>query len=61
MVIRLYNYDDRDTEIDLTLWGSFNAAVKTNLIEEEEEPLKMNKNDLQMKVGHHEITTLKFK
>ena len=61
MVIRLYNFDDRDTEIDLTLWKSFKAAIKTNLIEEEEEPLRMNKNDLQLIVGHHEITTIKFK
>ena len=61
MVIRFYNFDDRDTEIDLTLWKSFKAAIKTNLIEEEEEPLRMNKNDLQLIVGHHEITTIKFK
>ncbi len=61
MVIRLYNFDDKDTEIDLILWKSFNAAIKTNIIEEEEELLKINENNLQLKVGHHEITTIKFK
>jgi alpha-mannosidase len=61
LVIRLYNFDDENTEVDLTLWESFNAAIKTNLIEEDKEPLIMNKNDLRMKVGHHEITTLKFR
>ncbi|KPL15565.1 MAG: hypothetical protein AMS26_07355 [Bacteroides sp. SM23_62] len=61
MVIRLYNFDDRDTDVDLTVWKAFNTAVKTNLIEEEEEPLKMNKNLLQLKVGHHEISTIKFR
>jgi len=61
MVIRLYNYGDKDTEIDLTLWKSFDSAIKTNLIEEEEEPLSMKKNDLQLMVGHHEIKTIKFK
>jgi len=61
MVIRFYNFDDRDTEVDLTLWKSFDAAVETNLIEEEVKPLRLDKNDLQLKVGHHEITTIKFK
>jgi alpha-mannosidase len=61
MVIRLYNFDDRDTEMDLTLWNSFNNAIETNLIEEEEEPLSINNNDLQLSVGHHEIKTIKFK
>ncbi len=61
MVIRFYNFDDRDTEVDLTLWKSFDSAYKTNLIEEEVETLKMNRNDLHMGVGHHEITTIKFK
>ena len=61
MVIRLYNFADEDSEIDLTLWESFNAAIKTNLIEEDKEPLIMNKNDLKLTVGHHEITTIKFK
>ena len=61
VVIRLYNFADEDAEIDLTLWESFDAAIKTNLIEEDKEPLIMNKNGLQLKVGHHEITTIKFK
>lgn len=61
MVIRLYNYDDRDTDVELSLWKSFNHAFKTNLIEEEEEPISMEKNDLNLRVGHHEIITLKFK
>jgi alpha-mannosidase len=61
MVIRLYNYDDKDTEADLTLWKSFDSAIRTNLIEEEEEPLKINKNGLQLCVGHHEIKTIMFK
>ena len=61
MVIRLYNFDDSDAEMDLSLWKSFKSAFKTNLIEEEEETLKLNRNDLHMGVGHHEITTIKFK
>jgi alpha-mannosidase len=61
MVIRLYNFDDEDSEIDLSFWKSFDSAYKTNLIEEEVETLKMNRNDLHMGVGHHEITTIKFK
>jgi alpha-mannosidase len=61
MVVRLYNFDDEDSEVDLSLWKSFDAAIKTNLIEEEEESLGLEKNKLQMKAGHHEIITLKFK
>jgi alpha-mannosidase len=61
LVIRLYNFADEDAEIDLNLWRSFDTAVETNLIEEDKEPLIMDKNDLQLKVGHHEITTIKFK
>lgn len=61
MVIRLYNFDDEDSDVDLSFWKSFDAAIKTNLIEEEEESLGMKNNNLQMKAGHHEIVTLKFK
>ena len=61
LVIRLYNYDNKDTEVDLTIWKSFNTAIETNLIEEEEKPLRLDQNDLQLKVGHHEIKTIKFK
>jgi alpha-mannosidase len=61
MVIRLFNYDDHDTEINLNLWKSFNAAIETSLIEEEGKPLTLDKNELQLKVGHHEIKTIKFK
>ncbi len=61
MVIRFYNFDDRDTDVNLTLWKSFDEASKTSLIEENESQLIVNKNDLHMKVGHHEITTIKLK
>ncbi len=61
MVVRFYNYEDQDTEVELTLWKSFDAAIETNLIEEEGKLLTLDKNDLQLKVGHHEIVTIKVK
>jgi alpha-mannosidase len=61
MVIRFYNFDERDTNVNLTLWKSFDGASKTSLIEEEEGQLIVKNNDLQLKVGHHEITTIKLK
>jgi len=61
MVIRFYNIDEEDTEVDLSLWKSFDTAIETNLIEEEEGPLRLDKNGLYMEVGHHEIKTIKFK
>ncbi len=61
LVIRLYNYGDKETETDLWVWKTFDTAIKTNLIEEEQAPLNMDGNSLQMKVGPHEIATIKFK
>jgi alpha-mannosidase len=61
LVLRLYNFKDVDSEVELSFWRPFSNAFETNLIEEEEKPLKMNGNSLHLKVGHHEIKTLKLK
>jgi alpha-mannosidase len=61
MVIRMYNYEDADTGVDLTIWKAFGKAIETNLIEEEEKSLAIEGNKLKIHVGHHEIKTIKLK
>jgi alpha-mannosidase len=61
MVIRMYNYEDADTGVELLIWKAFGKADETNLIEEEKKSLAMEGNKLKLDVGHHEIKTVKLK
>ena len=61
MVIRMYNYDNLDTKVDLTVWKAFGEAVETNLIEEEKKSLAIEGHKLKLQVGHHEIKTIKLR
>lgn len=61
VVIRFYNLDGNDSKVKLQLFKEFNQAFKTNLIEEEEAKLKLNKKDLKVDIGKFEIGTIKLK
>ncbi len=61
VAIRFYNLDGHKSEVNLSLWKSFNKAFDTNLIEEVEAELKIKKKNLKVEVGKYEIATIKLK
>jgi alpha-mannosidase len=60
VILRVYDIEGKDTETTLSLFVPLKTAEKTNIIEEEGTPLKLTKNGLPVKVGHHAIETLKL-
>jgi alpha-mannosidase len=61
MVIRFYNIDKKESEANFLFWKPFEKAFATNLIEEEKKQLKIDKNTMRLKVGHHAVETVKLK
>ncbi len=60
MVIRLYEVEGKDAEVDLNTFFPVAKSEHVNMIEEEGRPLPCQKNSLKLKVGHHSIETLKL-
>jgi alpha-mannosidase len=60
VILRVYDIEGRDVETTAGLFVPLKTAEKTNIIEEEGTPLKLTKNGLPVKVGHHAIETLKL-
>jgi alpha-mannosidase len=59
-VLRIYDIEGKDSEATVGLFVPLKSAEKTNIIEEEGAPLKLGKNGLTVKVGHHAVETLKL-
>ena len=61
LVIRFYNPYNKETEANFSLCKQFEKVFSTNLIEEEKQLLELKNKNLQVRIGHHAIETLKFK
>jgi len=60
VTIRCYDIEGKDTDVQLNFFFPVGKAELINIIEEEGRSLPAPKNNLQLKVGHHPIETLKL-
>ncbi len=61
VVVRFYDIEGKASEVRLEVFAPLAGAVRTNIIEDEEAPLKVLKNGVTIPVGHHAIETLKLR
>ena len=61
VVVRLYNLNEDETEVNLRFSQSFQKAWRTNLIEEVEEELEVKDGVLQFMIGNQSIETILLK
>jgi alpha-mannosidase len=60
VILRVYDIEGKDAEARLNLFVPLKGAEKVNIIEEEGTPLKLRKDGLSLKVGHHAIETFRL-
>ncbi len=60
VIIRCYDIEGRDADVEIRSFASFDRAEKVNMIEEEGTPLPAGKNAVRLSVGHNAIETLKL-
>jgi len=60
VVLRCVDMAGRDSEPQFSLFKPVSHAERTNLIEEDGQPLTLANGQLKLKVGHHAIDTLKL-
>ncbi len=61
VAIRCYNLKGDETEVNLETFKEFERGYSTNLIEEQEAELKLEKKNIKMNLGKYEIKTIKLK
>jgi alpha-mannosidase len=61
VIFRFYEFEGKDSQVTLTLPEAATAAVETNLMEKEENPLSLGEGGRQIStsIGHYEIKTVK--
>jgi len=60
VIVRVYDIEGKDGEIDFKMFAPFGRAELVNMIEEEGKPLALQNGVLRFKVGHHAIETVKI-
>ena len=60
VVIRLFDIEGKDCDVELKAFFDISKAEQTNIIEEEGKEIQANKKVLKTKVGHHAIETFKI-
>jgi alpha-mannosidase len=60
VILRVYEIEGKDTEAAVELFVPAKTAARTNIIEEDGEPLKARKGRLALPVGHHAVETVKL-
>jgi alpha-mannosidase len=60
VILRVYEIEGKDTEAAVELFVPAKTAARTNIIEEDGEPLKARKGRLDLSVGHHAVETVKL-
>jgi alpha-mannosidase len=58
VVVRLYNLNEEETEVNLRFSEKLNEAWRTNLIEEREEEFEIKNGALQLTLGNQAIETI---
>jgi len=61
LILRIFDISGKDTKIQLSFPKHFKTAIQTNLIEEKLKKLELNKNKLNINLGHHSIETINLK
>ncbi|MCB9260696.1 MAG: alpha-mannosidase [Ignavibacteriales bacterium] len=59
-IVRFYDIEGKDTNVELQSFINISEAFKTNLIEDDIEKASSGKNKISLKLGHHSIETLKL-
>jgi alpha-mannosidase len=60
VIVRLYNIEGKDAEVDLTSAFTLAGVENVNIIEEEGKPLPCRTKSVKVRLGHHAIETLKL-
>ncbi len=60
VIVRCYDMEGKDVEAKLSLFKPYQNAELTNMIEEEGKAIPGNGKNLNFKVGHHAIETVKL-
>lgn len=60
VVIRLFDMEGRDTEVEVQSYKPFVKGIQTNIIEEPMKEIKLKEGKLSVKIGHHAIETYKL-
>lgn len=60
VIIRFYDAEGKDCEMDFGSFKSFKKAFLTNIIEEEQKQIKSSENTVKLKVGQNSIETIKL-
>jgi alpha-mannosidase len=60
VIIRLFDIEGKEAELDLTPSFPLARAERVNIIEEEGQPLAVEAGGIRLRVGHHAIETLKL-
>ena len=61
VVVRITDLEGKDKTVTLNSFKKTGEAKLTNLIEEDNEDLKVNDQGIQLNLGHHAIETVKLK
>jgi alpha-mannosidase len=60
VIVRLYDIEGKDAEVDLTSAFALDKAEHVNIIEEEGKPLPCQTKNVRLRLGHHAIETIKL-
>lgn len=60
VIVRLYDIEGKDRQATVTLFRPAMAAAKTDLLEENGQPLPIENGRVRLDVGHHAIETIKL-
>jgi alpha-mannosidase len=60
VIVRCYDIEGKNSEVTLKMFKSHAAAERTNIIEEEGQPVPVDGNTVKLNIGHHAIETLKI-
>lgn len=59
VVLRCFDIEGKDTQIDFKLFRPIKNVIHTNLIEQEREQIPHSSKGFEFKIGHHSIETFK--
>ena len=60
VIVRVYDIEGQDSDVAIRLFKRVGAAQRTNLIEEEGQPLQLDNGNARFRVGHNAIETIKL-
>ena len=61
MIVRCYDIEGRDADVEIRSFAAIGGAEKVNMIEEEGTALAAARNSVKIKIGHNAVETLKLR